>query len=99
MVVGSTLASLGPRKSTYHGMPCELIWMPYGYVAPAPEGAGTIFISPLDGISRPTCPDCSVNQSVPFWSKIGVCGPRAAGSDFCTGNCVTLPVFGSSLPT
>ena len=28
IVVGSTLASLGPRKSTYHGMPCELIWMP-----------------------------------------------------------------------
>ena len=25
-------------------------------------------------------PDCSVNHSVPFWSKIGVCGPRAFGS-------------------
>ena len=47
------------------------------------------------GMSRPTIPDCSVNHSVPFWSKIGVCGPRAPSG---SGYSVTSPVLGSSLP-
>ncbi len=39
---------------------------------------------------------CNVNQSVPFLSKIGVCGSRAAGSGILYS--VTSPVFGLSLP-
>ena len=53
--------------------------MPYG----SARGVGivTSLISPVAGIRRPTmllC--CSVKKSVPFLSKIGVCGSRAAGS-------------------
>src|SRR5688500_5651764 len=97
IVFGSTLAMRLPRKSTYHGTPFESMRIPYGYVG-APglfDGAAEIFISPVAGMRRPTWPDCSVNHSLPFWSKNGVCGPRASGSAFCTGNSVVAPVLGS----
>ncbi len=58
--------------------------MPYGYVLSL--GVSTILSSPVLGTSRPTIPDWSVNHSVPFWSKIGVCGPRAqAGATAASG--------------
>src|SRR5206468_1689849 len=96
IVSGSMLAILFVPNSQKNGTPLELTTMPYGF----DRGVGDVasFISPVFGFSRATMlAPCSVNQRVPFWSKIGVCGSRAAGS--AVGYSVTSPVFGSSLPT
>src|SRR5262245_46481636 len=68
--------------------------MPYG--SDRGVGESTNLISPVLGSSLPTLfAPCTVNQSVPFWSKRGVCGSGAlAGSLYS----VTLLVLGSSLP-
>src|SRR5258708_20948499 len=39
---------------------------------------------------------CTVNQRIPLWSKLSVCGSFALGSG--SGYSVTMPVDGSSLP-
>ena len=70
------LAILLAPNSTKNGTPVELTTMPYGLERGV--GDGTTFTSPVLGSSRPTMfAPCTVNQSVPFWSKIGVCGSRA----------------------
>ncbi|OLB60824.1 MAG: hypothetical protein AUI11_12360 [Acidobacteria bacterium 13_2_20CM_2_66_4] len=71
IVSGSTLAILFAPNSQKNGTPFELTTMPYGF----DRGVGdvTSFISPVFGFRRPTMlAPCSVNQRVPFWSKIGV---------------------------
>ena len=64
MVFGSTLPTRLPRKSTYHGTPCELMRMPYGYVLSL--GVFLITMSPVSVLMRPTCPDCSVKNRLPL---------------------------------
>src|SRR5206468_9317072 len=88
-------ATLFVRNSLYHGLPFESNLMPYG----AEFGVGDCFnvTLPVAGSTLPTkFPSCTVNHRMPFGSKIGVCGSRAAGSGI--GYSVTSPVFGLSFP-
>src|SRR5207248_7850372 len=60
-------------------------------------GGVSSLISPVFGSSRPTrLAFCAVNQRIPLWSKISVCGSFTSGSGILYS--VTAPVFGSSLP-
>jgi hypothetical protein len=96
IVIGSMLDTLLTANCTNHGVFFESTTMPYGLVLAV--GGETSVTSPVLGISRPTMLlPCSVNHSVPFLSKIGVCGSRPAASGI--GYSVTSPVFGLSLPT
>src|SRR5205823_3791928 len=88
--------SLLTANCTNHGVPLESTTMPYGLVRSV--GGETSVISLVFGIKRPIMLlPCSVNHSVPFLSKMGVCGSRAPATGIL--NSVTSPVCGSSLPT
>src|SRR5690242_578358 len=70
MVSGSMLAILFEPNSTKNGILLELVTMPQG--RDFSVGAVTSLISPVSGLSLPTIfPPCTVNQRVPFLSKIG----------------------------
>ena len=95
MVCGSMLAIFGAPNSTSHGTPLPLSTSPYGRERSV--GEVTSFTSPLLGSSRPIIlPCCTVNQTIPFWSRLIVCGSFAFGSVILYS--VVIPVFGSSLP-
>src|SRR5947207_90048 len=69
--------------------------MPYG--RDFAVGGVSSLISPVFGSSRPTrLAFCAVNQRIPLWSKISVCGSFTSGSGILYS--MTAPVFGSSLP-
>src|SRR5258706_1474865 len=89
------LAILFAPNSTKYGTFLELTTMPYG--RDFGVGEFTIFTSPVFGFRRPTTfAFCAVKNIMPLWSHTSVCTSFTFGSGI--GYCVTLPVFGSSLP-
>src|SRR5262245_57097139 len=96
IVTGSMLATRLAPNSTRKSVLVELTTIPYG----SERGCGIVIslMSPVSGFSRPTMLACwSVKNRMPFWSKMGVWGSRAAGSGI--GYSVMAPVLGSSFPT